>query len=231
MKYFKNLLQEFIRQKGDPIAFIEEACQFYQGTLSLFLSHQRVPAWHEIEALAQYFKIDPVELVIPKKYIQQLRSNSLKWFILDVDGVLTDGGIYISSRGIESKRFNVKDGYAIKQLLQMNFHVAFLSNAHSGKIVSYRAKMLGVSLYYVGEKPKSEVLTEWIQKFSIDPQSVIYVGDDLNDLELMKKVAFSVCPADAHPMVQQQADLVLFSRGGEGCVAELLMYMKRLISV
>ncbi|MCX7696130.1 MAG: HAD-IIIA family hydrolase [Bacteroidales bacterium] len=230
MKYFTNLLQEYITQKGDPLTFIEDACHFFPGTISLLLTRQRVPTWNEIVTLAKYFQVDPIELVLPKKLIGQLRTYSFKWIILDVDGVLTDGGIYISARGVESKRFNVKDGYAIKQLIENNFQIGFLSNAHSSRIVSYRAKMLNVALYYVGEKTKHEVFSEWVEKYNIEHSSVIYVGDDLNDLDLMKKVGFSVCPSDAHPFILEHADMVLFSRGGEGCVAELLIYLKRIMS-
>jgi len=226
MKYFSSLLWSYLQKYGKNIEFVEQQCNFAPSTLNILLTGLRFPRWNEIYALAQIFQINPLKLIMPEEVIKKWQSNLHTWVILDVDGVLTDNGIYISSRKVETKRFNAKDGYAIKQMMRSHYQVAFLSNAKTKSIIAYRAGMLDVKLFYVGEEPKIEIFRRWTKKYSIIPDQVIYVGDDGNDLEMMEAVGFSVCPSDAYPLVLQKADLALFSKGGEGCISELWEYMK-----
>ncbi len=141
---------------------------------------------------------------------------------MDIDGVLTDGSIYVGPQGEAFKRFNSKDGIAIKRCLEHNIHVALLSAGHSPKIAQQRAKMLDISLVYVGKIPKINILKTWIHQLELTPDNVCYIGDDLPDLECLRFVGLSACPSDAAIAVRNTVDLMLKTIGGKGCVRELV---------
>lgn len=146
----------------------------------------------------------------------------LKMLVLDVDGVMTDGGMYVDSKGNEIKKFNTKDGMAIKFLRKRGVPVAFLSSGLNAEIIAYRAQMLDVEKYWVGKGPKLPVLENWCIEEGISIKSVAYIGDDINDVEVMGKVGFAACPSDSTSSVIKKADLVLESRGGMGAIREFL---------
>ncbi len=148
--------------------------------------------------------------------------SRIKLIVLDIDGTLTDGGIYLTESGEEFKKYNTKDGMGIKRLIKKGMHVAFISASKSVKSVTRRAEMLGVEYCYVGEDPKPSILERWLEDLHLDYSQVLFMGDDINDLEVMQKAAISVCPADASPAVQKIADLVLTRKGGDACFRELV---------
>lgn len=147
--------------------------------------------------------------------------NHIKLLILDVDGTMTDGGIYITEDGKQFKKFNSRDGMGIKLLQKAGIEVGLISNGKTSAMVVTRAEMLGISKCYVGELPKAEVLQAWMDEKGIGYGQVCMVGDDINDLPIMEKAGLSACPADAVRLVREKADIVLTLRGGEGCIREL----------
>lgn len=149
-------------------------------------------------------------------------ASPIRFLVLDVDGTLTDGGMYISESGDEFKRFNTKDGMAIKHLTRQGFPVAFLSSGLGKVMVQRRADMLGVTHCFVGEGRKFPVLDGWRASLGLQWEEIAYVGDDINDLECMAAVGLSACPADAHPQVLQQAQVTLERSGGQACVREFI---------
>ncbi|MFM2225523.1 MAG: hypothetical protein RJA07_1725 [Bacteroidota bacterium] len=151
-----------------------------------------------------------------------IKNKNIKLLVLDVDGTLTDGGVYITEKGDEFKKFNTKDGLAIRYLTKNNFQVGIISASISKEIVKYRANMLGIQHLYIGEKNKLEILTEWIKNLNINFENVAYVGDDVNDLSVIQKVALSACPADAVDAVKKQCHIVLQRNGGDACVREFI---------
>jgi len=151
-----------------------------------------------------------------------IKNNNIKLLVLDVDGTLTDGGVYITEKGDEFKKFNTKDGLAIRYLTKNNFQVGIISASISKEIVKYRANMLGIQHLYIGEKNKLEILTEWILKLNINFENVAYVGDDVNDLSVIQKVGLSACPADAVEAVKKQCHIILQRNGGDACVREFI---------
>jgi YrbI family 3-deoxy-D-manno-octulosonate 8-phosphate phosphatase len=148
--------------------------------------------------------------------------GQIRLIVLDVDGTLTDGGIYITERGDEFKKFNAKDGMAIKRLVKRGLPVAFISASHSSRPVQQRAQMLGVEFCYVGQEPKTRILEGWMETLGIHYQEVLFMGDDINDLEVMQQVGISVCPADASPTILAMANIVLERKGGDACFRELV---------
>lgn len=141
--------------------------------------------------------------------------------VLDVDGTLTDGGIYVLDSGEEMKRFHVKDGMAIARLRQQGYVFGFLSGSKSEGAIRQRAKNLGVDRVYVGAGDKQAVLAKWLLELAIAAEEVLYMGDDLNDMTIMRYCGVSACPADAAEPVRQIADMVTERRGGDACFREL----------
>jgi len=140
--------------------------------------------------------------------------------VLDVDGVLTDGGLWYGSDGELIKRFDVRDGLGIRLLQQVGVEVAFLSGG-SGGATEVRAQQLGVNHCLVGVKDKPAVLADLCRQLGVSSSDVLFVGDDLNDLAVQGCVWALIATADASRSLRERADAVLLSRGGHGAVREL----------
>ena len=149
--------------------------------------------------------------------------SKIKMFVMDVDGVLTDGCTYYSARGEEMKKFNMKDGMGISLLKQRGIIPVIITQENS-KIVLKRAKKLGVEVY-IGVKDKLKKVTEIADKYRISLDAVGYIGDDINDIEAMKVVALPFAPADAVEEVKKIARVVTQRKGGRGCVREAIDYI------
>ena len=147
------------------------------------------------------------------------RLAALKLLVLDVDGVLTDGGLWFSADGQLQKRFDVRDGLGIKLLQQAGLTLAFLSGGHGGA-TEVRAKQLGIDHCLVRIKDKPRALSQLQNKLGIGQQHTGFIGDDLNDLALRKQINLLITPADACTAVRRQADWVLSRNGGHGAVRE-----------
>ena len=145
---------------------------------------------------------------------------------MDVDGVLTDGGMYYSKEGDVLKKFNVKDGMGIV-LLRENGIIPVIITQEDSKIVLKRAEKLKVEEVYVGIMDKLQVIRELAHKYNLSPNEMAYIGDDLNDLAALKEVGLSFAPNDATPEVKQVVHHVLSRKGGEGAVREAIAFILR----
>ena len=147
----------------------------------------------------------------------------IKLLILDVDGVMTDGGMYFTENDDQFKKFNTKDGMGIIELTKTKLvEVGIISSAFKGNAVRNRAEMLGITRCYVGRDSKISVLETWLEELGITINQVAIIGDDVNDLPIMKKAGFSACPSDAVQVVKKHVDLILSSKGGHGCIREFI---------
>ncbi|HEY4800533.1 MAG TPA: HAD hydrolase family protein [Bacteroidia bacterium] len=149
-------------------------------------------------------------------------KKKIKFLALDIDGVMTDGGVYITEKGDLFKKFNVKDGVGIRATVRSGIEVGFISAGKSKKILNVRAKMLYVKYVYCGDDEKLSILEKWCRKLKISPNEVAYIGDDINDLKIISAVGLSACPADASGKIKSLAKIVLKKKGGEGCVREFV---------
>ena len=148
-------------------------------------------------------------------------NKKIKLLTLDIDGVLTDGGIYLTEKGDVSKKFNVKDGVGIRNTLNAGIEVGFITAGVKGKkLVEERAKMLGVKFVYSGKDEKLDILKKWCAKLKIKLNEVAHIADDTNDLNILAAVGVSACPADAVTEVKKAVQIILNKKGGEGCVRE-----------
>ena len=141
---------------------------------------------------------------------------------MDVDGVMTDGGMYWSEQGDQIKKFNTKDGLGLLELTKKAFKVGIISSGFTQVMVQKRAELLGITHCYVGQQPKLEVLETWCKEWGIALENVAVIGDDKNDLALMKAVGFAACPSDAVNEIKSICNLILERKGGEGCVREFI---------
>jgi YrbI family 3-deoxy-D-manno-octulosonate 8-phosphate phosphatase len=147
--------------------------------------------------------------------------KDLKLFATDVDGVLTDAGMYYAESGDELKKFNTRDGMGIK-LLQAEGVIVAIITAEQTKIVARRAKKLAISEVYQGAKDKVAVLTHLSKKFTIPTEHMAYMGDDINDLGALQTVGYAAAPADCVDQVRQVVHYICQKKGGEGAVREVI---------
>ncbi len=153
---------------------------------------------------------------------EEQRSKEIKLVVFDIDGVLTDAGMYYTESGDELKKFNAKDGLAIRRVKQRGIHTGIISHGFNTNLILRRAERLHISLVEVSQVPKLETLNHWCSKLDITPANVCFIGDDLNDEDIIRAVGFSACPADAVDDVKEMVHIVLSKKGGEGCVRELI---------
>ena len=150
----------------------------------------------------------------------------IKMLVMDVDGTLTDGRIYIGAEGEVMKAFDVKDGYGIVQLRKKGVIPVIITGRQSD-IVSCRAKELGITELYQGVADKLQKLKVVAEKYTCTPDEIAYIGDDLNDLECIQYCGVTGCPADAVEAVKNAVGYVCKSDGGKGAVRNFCEYIKR----
>jgi len=146
---------------------------------------------------------------------------SIKLIVLDVDGTLTNGEITYTESGDEGKSFCVKDGLAIASWIRLGKEVAIITGRES-KIVSRRAKELGIKHLYQGVKDKREVLQNILDELDLTMENVASIGDDLNDYSMLVSSKISFVPANASNYVKKIADIILSQNGGDGAVREMI---------
>ena len=148
----------------------------------------------------------------------------IKLVLLDVDGTLTDGGIYRGNNGEELKRFNVKDGYAIVNAQKLGIEFGIITGRKS-ELVEIRSNELKIKYLYQGISEKTVILEEIMQKTGLKKEEIAYVGDDLNDILIMKQSGLTGAPKDAADEVIQIVDFVSGKNGGSGAVREFVEYI------
>ena len=150
----------------------------------------------------------------------QVRLAKIKLLILDVDGVMTDGRIIFDSNGIESKFFNVKDGHGIKMLQRSGIEIGIISGRES-RVVANRATELGITQVYQKSLDKLVPYRQMLEATGVSDEQVAFMGDDVIDIPLLRRVGFAAAPADAVSEVLPFAHFVAKNRGGWGAVREL----------
>ena len=154
-----------------------------------------------------------------EKSIRSLLQE-IRLFATDVDGVLTDAGMYYSESGDEWKKFNTRDGMGIKLLQKAGLITAIVTQERT-RLVARRAEKLAIPELHQGVMDKLSVIREMAARHGISLQQVAYIGDDVNDIEALQAVGFSAAPADGLPQVLKVVDYVCRQKGGEGAVREL----------
>ncbi len=153
-----------------------------------------------------------------KKNLKKIQKITL--VLTDVDGVLTDGGMYYSEKGEVLKKFNTKDGMGVELLLKNKIKTIFITRENS-KITKIRARKVKATQVLSGIKKKENELVKICKKFLVKPENIAYIGDDINDILIMQKIGFSCAPLDCHSEVKQVVDYVCSVNGGNGAFREL----------
>ncbi len=195
-----------------------------------FLSDIEVDDVHEmsiydLQAICEEYDLDLFALMFKPMFQPRFwkdKAKRTKLLVLDVDGVMTDGGMYQTESGDQFKKFNTKDGMAILHLTKSDFQVAIISSGFKAEAVTERAKLLGIQHCTVTRKPKIDVLKSICEELKIDLKEVAMIGDDINDLQVIRAIGFSACPRNAVQKVKSEVDIILNTNGGEGCVREFI---------
>ncbi|WP_404403119.1 3-deoxy-manno-octulosonate-8-phosphatase KdsC [Idiomarina seosinensis] len=146
--------------------------------------------------------------------------EQVKLLVLDIDGVFSDGRIYLGNDGEELKAFHTRDGFGLKALINAGFQVAVITGRESD-IVRRRMQHLGVQHIFQGQDDKSTAFQQLLGELALDEPQVAYVGDDVPDLALIQRAGLGIAVNDAHPAVQQNAQYITRCRGGFGAVREI----------
>ena len=148
------------------------------------------------------------------------KLKKIRLVVTDVDGVLTDGGIYVNDSGQTLRKFNVKDGLGLKLLQEIGIKVAFLSGG-TGESIQHRARQLKVNYCFTEVKDKAVVLEKLREELNLSKEDILYLGDDLNDIPIKSKVSLLISPSDAVKPFKLYSDFLLSTKGGEGAFREL----------
>jgi len=161
-----------------------------------------------------------------KKHIMNPKKikKEIKLFAMDVDGVLTDGGMYYSKEGEVLKKFNTKDGMGI-ELLRENNIIPVIITKENSKIVLRRAEKLKIKEVYIGVKNKLNIIEKLKEKYNLKYENIAYIGDDINDLPVLKKVGLSFAPSDSISEIKEIVNHVTLKKGGEGAVREAIDFI------
>jgi len=171
---------------------------------------------------------EPDDFLIIEKLMRKYgkasaKKHDIRLFLTDCDGVLTDGGMYYTSDGTESKKFNTRDGMAFELLRNAGIKTGIVTGETS-ECVERRARKIKADELFMGVRDKLSVIRELCAKYDIGLENVAYIGDDINDVEALGAVGFAACPADAQPEVKAVPGVnVLSLNGGRGCVREFTL--------
>lgn len=161
-----------------------------------------------------------MELKKNNMYLKE-KLKKIKLVLTDNDGVLTDTGVYYSEKGEEFKRFSIRDGMGVERLRKhTGIETVIITGEKSGSVKA-RAEKLNIKEYYLGVKHKIEILPEVLKKNNITPENIAFIGDDVNDLEIMKQVGFTASPSDGMDFIKDIVDYVCKNRSGNGAFREL----------
>lgn len=186
---------------------------------------------HAVEMCEEsFYEIDEVSdwLIVEQLLRKREQSNNnykellskIKIFLTDSDGCLTDAGMYYSENGDELKKFNARDGYGIRQLRENGIIVGIVTG-ETRKLIENRAKKLKLDEIHMGVDNKLEVVQDICQKYNCKLENVAYVGDDLNDLEVIQNVGFGCAVADAMEEIRDNAKYITKHKGGDGAIREV----------
>jgi len=154
-----------------------------------------------------------------KKSVKE-KLKRIRMLMLDIDGVMTDGRIIMDDEGRELKNFNVRDGHGLKVMQRYGIKVAIITGRQSN-LVRHRAKDLDIKDVYQKVFNKKEVFEKILKKHKLSPDETAFIGDDIVDIPVLKRVGFSVAVADAVDVVKKQVDYITSHKGGKGAVREV----------
>ncbi len=149
------------------------------------------------------------------------KAAKVKLLLTDVDGVLTDTGVFYSAKGEEMKRFSIRDGMGIERLRSITGIETGIITREDNQIVASRARKLHIKELHMGVLDKTLTLEDILTRTNISAAEIAYMGDDTNDLGIMEKVGFSTCPKDATKFAKDAADYIVESKGGYGALRDL----------
>ena len=180
------------------------------------------PTPEELIKISEFYNL-PIDTFLKQNLNEKHKhKKEIKLLILDVDGVMTDGGMYYTEEGDEFKKFNTKDGMAIKNLAKKGLPIGIISSGFNAKLIKRRALLLGIEHVYVGKESKIDILTKWCKELNIEIENVAFIGDDINDEGVMKAVGLSACPANAVNSIKYIASIILKRKGGDACIREFI---------
>ena len=148
------------------------------------------------------------------------RAERIKLVAFDVDGVLTDGGLYIGDNGVEYKAFYSRDGHGMRMLMDSGIDVGIITGRQS-QLVTDRMNALGVKHVYQGQREKRPAFESMVQETGLSAEQIAFVGDDVMDVPVMKRVGLAIAVADAHPLVVEHAHWQTRNPGGRGAVRDV----------
>ncbi|MFT5751231.1 MAG: 3-deoxy-D-manno-octulosonate 8-phosphate phosphatase (KDO 8-P phosphatase) [Flavobacteriales bacterium] len=151
-----------------------------------------------------------------KEYLHQITT-----FIFDVDGVLTDGSLHITTEGQMHRTMNVKDGFALKEAINQGYHLCIISGG-TDEGVRKRLQTLGLTDIYLGAHQKVAQLQAFLTEKNINPEQVLYMGDDLPDYPAMQMLGLPTCPQDAVKEIKEISKYISHKNGGKGCVRDVI---------
>lgn len=178
---------------------------------------------NDLKNFSEHFDLS-IDILIKKdlKTLAEVSAKNIQLLILDIDGVMTDGGMYYTEKGDEFKKFDTRDGVAIRRLSKRGFKVGIISSGYNVKIIQNRADLLGIKHVHTGADAKIDTLNRWSEEMDIALENIAFIGDDRNDREAMEAVGISACPADADNSVKEIATIILSKKGGAGCIREFV---------
>tara|TARA_B100000941_G_scaffold290394_1_gene272283 strand:- start:1140 stop:1640 length:501 start_codon:yes stop_codon:yes gene_type:complete len=159
-----------------------------------------------------------------KNYKQNL--HQIRAFIFDFDGVFTNGKIILTSKGDVYREINVKDGFSIQFALKKGYKIAVITAGTSNEIKK-KLINLGINNVYLGANEKSRFFKDFVKKEKLGKNEILFVGDDIPDIEIMQSVGVSACPNDAAVDVKKISDYISYKKGGDGCIREIIEQVLR----
>ncbi|MBQ9301567.1 acylneuraminate cytidylyltransferase [Butyrivibrio sp.] len=211
---------------------VENGAFYISSKANLLKTHNRISGkirTYEMDE-STYFEIDePSDWIIIEELLRKRINNkkfndtnlsNIKMFLTDCDGCLTDGGMYYSEKGDELKKFNTLDGMGFKLLREKGILTGIITG-ETRELNKRRAKKLGVDILVQGASNKYEIILELCEKYKVRLDQVVYIGDDINDLEVVEKVGFGCCVPNGDARVRAAAKYVTQAHGGQGAIREV----------
>lgn len=155
------------------------------------------------------------------------KLRDVKAFVFDVDGVFTDGTVFLDPGGEMVRTMNIKDGYAVQYCIKKGYPVGIISGGNS-ESVRTRFQRLGVTDIYLKSHSKIDDFDNFMFKYSLKDKDILYMGDDIPDYQVMTKVGVSTCPSDAVQEIKKISDYISDKRGGQGCVRDVIEQVLKL---
>ena len=220
------------RQEFDGY-YVENGAFYITSKENLLKSKNRISGNIKLVEMNEcsYYEIDEPDDFLLIESIMKLKRNDIsidkskiKMVLSDVDGCLTDGGMYYSENGDEIKKFNAKDGMAFR-LLKEKGYITGIVTGENVDLNKRRVAKIGLDVYEYGTKDKLETLNKICKQYNISMKNILYIGDDNNDIDILKNVGISCCPNDAIDEVKRLSTIKLKINGGHGVVREVLDFL------